>query len=216
MKPSQHVAHVFLYEPLRQKLDELNPELGDSRPQIIKRLVEEYSSKSKDFPFASFENLMADPSPSQIVGIPYSGKSFTLDKFLKEAQERKNPFLLFNSANAEHCWIPKTLSFYDAASLRWLERPSQYRVQFEQDLDLRRSAVRELSKTLLRLESDVRLKKFIIVIEEGHDYAHIESFLTVLRRLRKSTRKLIVLSTEANLFGMCKAYRPLPRDEPRT
>lgn len=194
-------------------LDAFKGELGESRPEIINRLIQEYSNRAKQgLPIATFQNLLIDPVPAVIAGLPYSGKSYSLDIFLKEAARRQIPFLLLNSGNSEeHDWIQNALTFYEAASFRWLENPSQYRIEFERDLDLRRSAVREISRSLLRLEGDKRLQPWILSFEEAHDYSRIEPFLTLLRRMRKSTRKLIVIATEPDLFKMCRPFRPLSR-----
>jgi len=211
-------AHVFLSQLLVEQVDSLKSEFGPRRTDIIGTLLREHFQKpnteANRFAVATYENLMSDPAPAQIVGLPNEGKSWTLDRFLKEVHQKEIPILLFNSSSGkdlEHSWITNALTFYEAAALRWLDAPSQYRIEFERDFDLRRSAVRELSRALLRLENDARLNDWVVAIEEAHDYCKIDSFLTLLRRMRKSTRKIVIVSTESELFRMCRAYRPYPK-----
>ncbi|MDG6997059.1 MAG: hypothetical protein JRN52_14150 [Nitrososphaerota archaeon] len=166
----------------------------------------------EDNPIGNFQNIFADLAPAVIYGVPGSGKSTTQDIFLIECAHRGIPFLLINS-QSEHQWVSNVLKPYELATFEWLANPAQYRVELQKELNFRRSEVRDMARLLLRLENDDRLKQWVIAIEEGADYAKIEAFLTFLRRMRKWTRKIIVISTEAKLFEMCRPYRPMPFDK---
>ncbi len=211
-------GHLFLPKSTIEKIDALKTDFGaNQRPGVIQGLITEHEERSKlearlglNLAVGTFDQILEDPTPASIVGLPYEGKSYTLDVFLRKAGEAKIPFLLFESNN-EHSWIQNKLTFYEALRLNWIDHSESYIIYLEKDLDLRRMSVREMSKALLRLEGDVRLAPWIIAFEEAHDYSRIESFLTLLRRMRKSVRKLIVVSTEAELFKMCKPFRPIPK-----
>lgn len=180
------------------------------------KICERLHDNNSAIPIAFYDFLIQKNGPPVVLsGIPGSGKSYTLDLLLKECKDRKQPFLLFSSRakdskSTEHTWIPNTLSYYEFPILKWLDSPGQYRVELETDLNLRRQEMKDAAQTLLRLEGDERLGKWVIAVEEAADYSDIKSFATFLRRMRKSTRRIVVVSTEAELFKMCQAARPIP------
>lgn len=165
------------------------------------------------FPIATFDNIAnVEPrtrAPAAIVGIPGSGKSTTLDMILHECAEKQIPFLLLN-CSSEHAWIRRKLAFAQAISLTWLKKPCEYRVQFAPELETRRVEMKQVAESLLRIEGDARLRNWVIGVEESHDFCRVENFRELLRRFRKSVRRMIIVSTEAELFGMCELYRPIP------
>ena len=112
----------------------------------------------------------------------------------------------------EHTWISNVLSYYEFPTLQWLDSPGQYRVELETDLNLRRQQMRDAAQSLLRLEGDERLANWIITVEEAADYYDVRPFCTFLRRMRKSTRRIVIVSTEAELFKMCKPMLTLKND----
>jgi len=211
-------THIQLAVETAKQLDDVGKQIGrGTRPKIIKALIESFARANEEMLFATYENVVKEGAPICITGRPYSGKSETLDLILRRAQQEGAPFLLFNSVNRpgnppDHGWISKTIGYYEIASLKWLDKPDQYSVLLEQDPEVRKSSIREISKILLRCEADVRLKDWIIAVEEAHEYWKIEPFNSVLRRMRKCVKKLIVISTEPELFRMCEPMRPVPRE----
>ena len=172
-----------------------------------------------NLPAATYDSILPKgrehEAPIVLSGIPGSGKSYTLDLFLKECKRRKDSFLLFSSRakdpnSTEHSWVPNTLSLYEFLTLHWLDFPAHYRIELETDLMLRRQQIRDASQALLRLEGDERLAKWVVAVEEAADSSDAKAFCTFLRRMRKSTRRIIVVSTEADLFKMCKPMHPIP------
>ncbi|MHB8567318.1 MAG: hypothetical protein ACYC7D_10370 [Nitrososphaerales archaeon] len=207
---------------LMERFDKIAKERGfATRTKTLYHLIADYEASKQSeasVPIATYDNLMrhGNQEPAALIfGLPGSGKSTTLDKFLKEAKHRKQNFLLFSSrardnSKTEHNWIGETLDYYACSSLAFLTQPGQYLVALETDLDSRRQQVRGISEQLLRLEGDPRLESWVLAFEEGHDYCRLESFKELLRRMRKSTKKIIVIATEKNLFLMCKPFRPEP------
>ena len=211
---------------LIEKVDAIASRLNFStRTKTLKFLAEYYvaGQSSGNVPVGTFDSVISATEhmpPIVLAGIPGSGKSYTLDVLLKECTKRRQPFILFSSRAkdhkcTEHQWIPETLSYYEYPTLHWLDAPGNYRVELETDLNLRRQEMRDASQTLLRLEGDNRLSSWLVCVEEAADYYDIRSFQTLLRRMRKSCRRIVVVSTEAELFKMCQPMRPIPRVSPR-
>ena len=213
---TQRKRQGILADPLlMQRLDKFAKERGlCTRTKALDKLLSEYEASKNDtnsIPVATFENLMRNSEnepPAVISGVPGSGKSYTLDKFLRECKKRSVPFLLFNSDQRDHNWIANKISYAEVLGLNWLKQPGQYAVSLEHNLNLRKTIIEQISNAILMLEGDQRLEKWVLCFEEAHDYHEIEAFCSILRRMRKSTRKLIVVSTEAELFKMCRTMRP--------
>ena len=205
------------------KVDELAKKLDISTRtkalQFLTKFYEESQHGSSPIPTATFGSIMSNGNqgpPIVIAGIPGSGKSYALDLFLRECSKCNYSFVLFSSRakdprRTEHAWISNALSYYEFPTMQWLDSPGQYRVELETDLNLRRQQMRDAAQSLLRLEGDERLANWIIVVEEAADYYDVRPFCTFLRRMRKSTRRIVILSTEAELFKMCKPMVTLPR-----
>jgi hypothetical protein len=208
---------------LTRKLDEIGRSIYGKkkpRPKIIRELIRkaaETSAASGTDPIATYDAIMAEPAPVVIYGKGGLGKSYTLDMFMKRAAQELIPIFLLNSANIqhetwdEHIWIERVLNYYELSSLSWLDIGDSFRVNLESELEFRKSNVRELSKLLLRLEGDTRLRDWIIAVEEAHDYHKVEPFRAMLRRMRKSVKKIVIIATEKELFEMCQPMRPLPK-----
>jgi len=215
------VADLSLIARVERIAEKRNIATRTKTLQFLTEYFEDSQNTKSSLPVATFDSVTSSHGeqgpPIVISGIPSSGKSFTLDLFLKECRKRKQPFLLFSSRakdpkSTEHAWIPSTLSYYEFPTLKWLESPGEYRVELETDLNLRRQEVRDAAQTILRLEGDERLAKWIIAVEEAADYYDVKAFCTFLRRMRKSTRRILIVSTEAELFRMCLPMRPMPYD----
>jgi hypothetical protein len=197
------------------------------RTDGIKRLIQFYESQKQGLRIATFKSLIdplgrdsRDDPPVAICGKAGEGRSFSLDVLLRECEKKQVPFILFNSSAPrkgkrkqplEHSWIEKKITAFKAESFSWLRRPKSHLVQMDPRLDFRQSVIKSFCERLLQLEGEPRLKDWVLVFEEASDYEATEEFSTVLRRMRKYVRRLIVVTTETNLFGMCESFRPLPR-----
>ena len=205
----------ILAEPsLMLKVDEVAKELNfTTRTKALAFLTQFYEQSqhsSEGLPIATFEQIAEVEAPVVISGIPGSGKSWTLDAYLKECRKRGLPFLLFNSDSRDHDWISNRITFAEVVGLQWLKQPSQYVVSLDHNLGVRQIVMEQIAQSILMLEGDPRLESWTLAFEEGHDYYAGPNFSSMLRRMRKSTKKLIVVSTEAELFKMCRPFKPIP------
>ena len=207
-------SSIFASTSLMSELDRVGNQLGYKTRtrtlQFLTRFYDETQHSSEGLPVATFDTISKTNAPVCICGIPGSGKSFALDVFLKECKKKSLPFLLFNSDSRDHDWINNELQWSDVVGLRWLDSPGQYIVRLPHDLQMRKTTMSQISQSILRLEGDPKLELWTLIFEEAHDFHKLESFDSILRRMRKSVRKLIVVSTEAELFKMCRAFRPIP------
>ena len=138
-RDSKRRLSIFAPEPIMQQLDRIAGELHyKTRTRTLQFLTQFYNEtqhSDKGLPVATFDAVMKHDAPVVLCGIPGSGKSFTLDAFLKDCRKRSIPFLLFNSDNRDHAWLTNELEWTDIVSLRWLDTPAQYIVKLPHDLD---------------------------------------------------------------------------------
>lgn len=185
-----------------------------TKTQLFQRLLEEYA-KGRDsdaLTITTFEEVERHDAVIEIAGYSGAGKTYTLRAVLQEYMKRNHPIFLFDSVERreEHDYLPKAIKPIRARALTWTRRPAGYRLKLESDLGQRRQSVRDLAAGLLVLEGNVKLAPWVLAVEEAADYSQIESFRTLLRRMRKTFHKIIVTSSEPDRFPMAEQFRVLP------
>lgn len=202
-------AHLELPKPIALRLDSLKEEfhLG-GRPAVISKLVDAYKEQSAGLPIATFENIMSEPAPICITGLPGSGKSYALHDFLKTCDGKG--FNIFFVDTVNETKLGSNVSVLKA--LAFNPRPGFFRFVPEEDPRTRRFTMRRLFERLGMLEIKGQLRNFVVAIDEGNQFADLPQVRDFVIESRKFTRKVVVISADSTQYeGLCKMMRPLPK-----
>ena len=211
---------VWLNPELTHTIDNIAREYGVKwRTRVIRRLIEEHETLKKTasgLPVATYGAIMDDPigPPVVICGLPGAGKTFTMRAALEEAIRRGIPFFLIDTV-CEHGWVRKNLNYTMASSLPFLREhfgPCRFTPIQEGGESL--YEVRKVIEALQHRQSTGALKEIIFAVEEAHRFRGIKAFNDFVIEGRKWTKKIILCSTIAEYFPMCRPLSPLPRQVP--
>jgi urocanate hydratase len=210
-------SHMMLNFRRTEAIDTIRSETGlGTRPKVIDRLLEEHETlkkKASGLPVATYETIMNDPlgTPVVITGIPGLGKTFTMMAALQEADRKGIPFFLIDTV-CEHGWVKRTLDFMGASSRKWLKEgygPVRFTPIQEGGESI--YEVRKVIEMLQHVQNSGDLQGHIFAVEEAHRFRGIKAFNDFVIEGRKWTKKIIICSTIAEYFPMCRPLSPLPR-----
>jgi hypothetical protein len=217
-KPRRNFAQLQLDLGTQVELETLKGELKEpSKAAVVRRLLRDMKERQKVLPIADFDNIMnTEPdvrTPVIICGLSGSGKSYSLAKFLQECLTKEVPFFLIDVA-AEHGWVPRTLTYSSAIGFKFTGEGG-CRVTLDLHQNMRRLQVQSLVETTLSgalLEG--KLRKYVIAIEESHEFTDLKPVVDFVTESRKYVRKVVVCSSNEELWHhVGVAMRPVPLTE---
>jgi hypothetical protein len=189
--------------------------IGEKRFQKgIVRIVDAWMAGLEEVPVATFDSVMAagadEDVPVVLCGRARSGKSHTLKLLLQECLRRRVPFLLVDTV-IEHAWMPTTVNFGDAMSIKFTGE-SSYRVVLDAMPAVMQEEMKLFFGNLNSFKLDGRLKRYVIAVEESHRFVDNRPVYDFVAEAGKWTRKTIVVASNPDLWkNVAIPMRPYPR-----
>ena len=199
--PKKTKISSFALDPeLAESLREAADKLGKSMSELIReglRTQLEYGDDGR-YPVATVDLVMADTVPLILTGRPGIGKTYWV-KGLVESLE--GPVLVLDLHDEYDGSEFKKIRMLDVGGIDFKKDEGKYRVVAEAFVD-----PSYLFMNLLNTRE--RLKRWVIVIEEGHRFLIVTKFgvfvqkalLDLIAEARKYTRKLIIVSQQGEPF----------------
>ena len=182
----------------------------EGRPSAIQKLLDHWKENHSEqsLKVATFDNIMVEPAPVCVTGLPGSGKSFTLNEFCSAALSKGWCVLLIDTTNERPSDFGRKLPILNALSFN--TRPGFFRVIPESDLRSRVFTVKRLFEYLSMLQVKGRLCDWCVVVDEANEFAGLTQFQNFLTESRKYCKKAVVASTNPKLFEyVCKPMATL-------
>jgi hypothetical protein len=199
---------IVVTKDIRAKLQLLKKELGFRNLSALFSYLILEQTRGLVIPPASYDLIFRDSRLVILTGESGSGKTTTIRSLLKEYAG--NAFIL--DVSNEYAEFEK-LDLGKLFSVKWV-RPGQ-RVLFVTDSNPDISKV-EASTIFPRLAFEMHggnLKEWLLVVEEGHRFAHDSGLRALLIEARKFTKKIILVCTDFREFaGIGKTFKPKPWD----
>jgi hypothetical protein len=190
-----------------------------TKSKTFEKVLDEFARKNPEVlenKIATFENVMSEPAPVCVHGLPGSGKSFTLRRLVLQAFQSGMSCILVDVAG-EHMDpsnpddpLRRKIKASSAANKRFGK--GLYRIVVDKDPKYRDLSIERLFENLNVLAFKGKLRDFFIGIDEGNEFSQIKAVRDFIIESRKFVQKCVVVSADPAPYApICVLMHPRPK-----
>jgi hypothetical protein len=203
---------VVLTRTTRDKLRQLKHALGfRTYDALFTHLMLENAGEGS-LPFADYETVFVKEGSKPVVltGETGAGKTMCVKGLLSRCGDDDNIFILDVSDEYDG----KKVDLGQFFAVQWTKPGQRLRFVPSKDEEISRIEASNVFRQLIFLMHRGVLKGWTLVVEEGHRFSEDKALRTLLEEARKFTKKLIVVSTDWEVYrGICPVVRPPPWEQ---